>query len=419
MKDMDGLRGTWGSRGWASGVGAGNPGAVNGPRGAAFAEGVAPIAGLGVPLEGAAVTPGVTVPTYELFDANAVFLAALLGSPVAGGILMAINYKRLGKGGAAVGAIVMGIGVTAIAALAGYFTPGTYAAGISVAFVVAMKGLAQAMQGKAVEHHEQLGGELASRWAAAGVGLVMLAVLSGVLFVAIYGQLGSTKVVIGTKDEVVISGGSTKEDAKALGQALQTTGYFKDIGASVLLDKAKDGANKSKNGDTDTSKDGEKAGTTISFVVKEGFWDQPGIVPGFEELGRELAPSVGGFPIKVRLVNAAKEVKKDLTVGRVPIGTKDEIYYLGSATAADATALGQSLKAEGFFADRGVTVMLAKGDGRTAISFVVSQGAWDQPDKVQAFETLVQGCEAAVGGGPIKLRLTNSQLELKKEVVVN
>ena len=79
------------------------------------------------------------------------------------------------------------------------------------------------------------------------------------------------KVVIGTKDEIQISGASTKEDAKALGQVLQTSGYFKDRGVSVLLDRTKDaGTNASK------------PATTVSFVVKEGFWEKPEMVAGFE-----------------------------------------------------------------------------------------------------------------------------------------
>jgi hypothetical protein len=314
---------------------------------------------------------------------------------------MAINYRRLGKSGGVVGAVVLGIVVTGLAALTGNLITGTYALAAAVVFAVAMRWLAQAMQGSAVAQHIRQGGALASRWGAAAVGLAMLAVLCVVFLAGVYGWLGNSKMVtIGTKDNVEISGASTKEEAKALGQALQTTRYFQDKGASVLLDKGKNG-------------------TVVSFVVKPGFWDQAEMVSGFAEVGREVAPAVGGYPIQVRLINADREVKKELTVGRVVFGSKDEIFYLGSATTADANALGQKFKENGFFTDRGASVMLSKGDGVTTMSFVVADGTWDQADKVAAFETIARGCAGAVGGLPIKVRLTNSNVIVKKEVTVN
>jgi hypothetical protein len=41
------------------------------------------------------------IPRYKLFDPTSVGLAAFLGSPIAGTALMGINYRRLGKPGAA------------------------------------------------------------------------------------------------------------------------------------------------------------------------------------------------------------------------------------------------------------------------------------------------------------------------------
>ncbi len=55
-------------------------------------------------------------------------------------------------------------------------------------------------------------------------------------------------------------------------------------------------------------------GTIISFVVRDGFWDDPKNVDGFATLGRALAPTVGGLPIKVRLVNQSVETKKEIPV---------------------------------------------------------------------------------------------------------
>jgi hypothetical protein len=161
----------------------------------------------------------------------------------------------------------------------------------------------------------------------------------------------------------------------------------------------------------------DQRGTVVSFTVKEEAWKDPRMVANFEEIGRQAAPSVGGFPIRVLLLNSDGDIKQDMTVGKAIIGTKDEIYYLGQATEGEAKALGQALQKAGFFHDAGYTVVLAKGDG-TAVSFVVKDGLWDQPENIAPFEKIVRDAAGAVGGLPLKLRLLNRNLEIKKEVAV-
>ena len=63
------------------------------------------------------------------------------------------------------------------------------------------------------------------------------------------------------------------------------------------------------------------------------------------------------------------------------IGTKDQVIYSGTATEAQATALGNALKTDGYFTDRGVTVLLNMGANGTTISFVVGDGDWNQPGR--------------------------------------
>jgi hypothetical protein len=118
-------------------------------------------------------------------------------------------------------------------------------------------------------------------------------------------------------------------------------------------------------------------------------------------------------------MNSAQKTMKELTVGKIVIGTKDVIYYYGSATQSEAQALGQSLKSAQFFRDAGFSVFLSKGDDGTAITFVVEQGTWNLPDKVAVFETLVRQSASTVGGLPIRLRLATPMLELKKAETVN
>jgi hypothetical protein len=342
-----------------------------------------------------------TIPTYTLFDSTSVAIATFLGSPVAGTGLMALNYKRLGKKNNAIATLAIGVAVTGVAiAFGGRIAP--YATtGVAVGLLAATLNAARSLQGATVEQHLQRGGQLGSRWAAAGLGLILLVVIAGgALLVAFPYANFTSKVTIGTKDEVFYSGSATKQDALTLGQTLKDVGYLQDRGVSARITKG-------------------SAGTSVGFVMQEGMWNQPDIVSGYEELGREIAPAIGGFPIQVRLLNSAEKTMKQLTVGKVMVGAKDEIYYYGSATETDAQALGQSLKVQGFFRGRGLSMFLAKGDDGTAIAFVVEDGVWDMPDRVAAFEALVRQSAPAVGGLPIQLSFINSRVELKKVETVN
>ncbi len=342
------------------------------------------------------------IPAYTLFDSGSVTLATFFGSPIAGTILMAVNYRRLGKEINAAVAFLTGLAVTILAILCGNLIPPSASGALAIGLLVAMRSSAQALQGPAVQQHVSQGGKLGSRWAAFGIGVAVLVAIAAVIFVAVVGlqvaSISSSKVTIGTNDVVYYSGSATKEDAQVLGEKLKNIGYFTDKGVNVLLSK-------------------DKGDTVVSFVVKEGAWNQPEMISAFEEIGRQIAPSIGGFPIKVRLVDSQRETKKELTAGKVIIGTKDEIYYFGSATEADAQALGQALKTAGFLGDRGVSVLLSKGDG-TVISFIVREAFWEKPETVAGFEKLARQAAASVGGLPIKLRLLNSALETKKEMLV-
>jgi len=231
-------------------------------------------------------------PRYSLFDARSVFLAAFLGSPVAGAAVMAINDRRLNRSKRAIATVILGIFATIAAAVLGSYFP---AAGMAVAIGTALvtKAVAQSLQGKVVEQHVAQGGMLGSRWAAAGVGGAFLAIFVGMLLVGTLGEL--SKVTIGSNDEVYYSGSATEAEAKSLGERLKGIGFFGNHGASVRLSKDKDG-------------------TAVWFVVKDGIADQPQMVSAFANVGRQVAPAVGGFPIKVRLTDSKFKIEKEVMV---------------------------------------------------------------------------------------------------------
>jgi len=198
------------------------------------------------------LSPAVPAPSYSLFDYQGVGLATFFGTPLAGSILMALNYRRLGNARAAAKMIGGGIVITALSMILGHAVPSSMAMPLAVGVMLAMVNGAKALQGPLVEEHARLGGKLVSRWAAFGIGVAVLVpfLLAAVAYVR--AGIPSNKIVIGTKDLVYYSGAARGQDAKALGDALKAHRYFQDKGVSALLSKEKDVF-------------------TVSFVVKDGY----------------------------------------------------------------------------------------------------------------------------------------------------
>jgi len=98
----------------------------------------------------------------------------------------------------------------------------------------------------------------------------------------------------------------------------------------------------------------------------------------------------------------------------VTVGTNDQVFYSGAATKADAAALGNALKSEGYLQDLGVTVLLDKGAGGTVISFATKDGVWNQPGMLSEFEQIAWQAAPAVGGFPVQVRLVNSVKDVEK-----
>jgi len=237
----------------------------------------------------------------------------------------------------------------------------------------------------------------AAKWVGFGVGLALLATIVGGE-IAIHSR-SDPKVVIGANDEIYYYRRATKDDARALGHALKDIGFLTDRGTNVLLWR------------------GGGEPTLVAFVVNEGAWNHANAISNFTEIGRRIATSVGGFPLKVDLIDASRTIRKKMIVGKVTIGSKDILYYFGTASEADSKALGQALRGAGYFEDSGVTVALLKGEG-TVISFVVQDGLWDDPAVVSTLDRLVRQVAPSVGGLPLRLRLLNREMEIKKEVAV-
>jgi hypothetical protein len=141
------------------------------------------------------------------------------------------------------------------------------------------------------------------------------------------------------------------------------------------------------------------------------------MVIAFEQIGGQVGRFFGDPTITVRMVNANRDVKREMTAGEVISGSKDAIFFTGSATPAEARALGQALVTAGYLIDNGANVTLSKGN-ETVISLVVDDRAFADPQNIVPYENTIRNVAASVGGLPIRLRLLNSSLITKSEAVV-
>jgi hypothetical protein len=233
-------------------------------------------------------------PPYLLFDYRAVAVATLLGGPLGGCTLMALNYRRLRDSGAAITSALAGIVITSLLVLLGYVVDARPAQALGLIALIGMSRIAKHLQGDDIAEHLRNCGRLASRWTAAGIGLACLALVALVVFAIVLPGASKTKVTFGD-DEVYYSGSATEQNARAFGEALKTAGYFQGKGFSAELLKDSDG-------------------TTLSFVVKDGAWDDAEKVKLFEDIARQIAPAVGGLPLQLRFLNANSETKKEIKV---------------------------------------------------------------------------------------------------------
>jgi hypothetical protein len=347
---------------------------------------------------------------YRLFDSGAVGIAAFVCCPLGGAILIAVNYFRLGKPGKGALAVILGLTATALNILitwnwnapSGSLERLEYDAFEILFLICAWTCTWQAAkqeQGEAVEDHIAQGGKLGSRWTAFWIGIATIAALVVVTGAVVSSYTYRKIAVIGTKDQVIYSGIATKADALALGDVLKSKDYFQDRGATVLLSK-------------------RIGSTIISFGVQDGVWNQTGMLSSFEELTREVAPIAGGLPIQIRLLDSEGNVEEESTVGEVRFGGTDGVYYQGSATKAEARYLGRRFESMGFFRGKGANVFLIKHTDDTTLAFVVIGEAWNNPNKVKAFEAIVRDVAPMVGGLPIDMHLVNTQLQVEKAVLI-
>ena len=126
---------------------------------------------------GAALSAFLAGTDEMLFHATAVAVATYSGTPIAGFLLMAVNYRRLGQTRRAVMAVMLGLLATGLVVMCWVRLPFFVSIPVCLGLLLGTRAYAGSMQGAALAQHVSRGGRLGSKWVALGVGLGCLAAL--------------------------------------------------------------------------------------------------------------------------------------------------------------------------------------------------------------------------------------------------
>jgi hypothetical protein len=240
-------------------------------------------------------------PLVELYRLKAVVWATFFGTVLGGGVIMAINYSRLGRRRACAAMLVC----TALASLvviwvaavlpADHPLLGLLFTGAQLAVVYV---IARGLQGHAIESNP--GGRFVSTWWAVGIGLICLLVAGGGI-VALAWASGATSlddgglVTFNAADEVYYVGEATWSDAEYLGATLTDEEYFGQAGATVRI-AADSGV------------------YTVSFVLRDGAWEDQVTRDAFQAFGGRIADDRFGRPLVIELCDEMLEPHVTLRV---------------------------------------------------------------------------------------------------------
>ena len=168
-------------------------------------------------------------PEYKLYPESAVTLATFLGSAIAGGIVLAIDLRRLGRPREAWRWLLGTAFVTALLLTMALRLPEGLPGGMLWLLVVlVMAAVGRSMLRRPLAEHRTAGGEIASLWGAAGVGLAsVLGMIVLLAVVAIFLPPFPGERVEARGSEIYVSGGAT---------AGEGVGIVEILAAADLLD---------------------------------------------------------------------------------------------------------------------------------------------------------------------------------------
>jgi hypothetical protein len=137
----------------------------------------------GVEAEAAPPVLPVTVPGSKLFSVGQITLATFFGAPVAGCLLLAQNYRALGKDSAARQSLIVGIASTILLIAIVSCLPDNFPGrGVALGSCFGMRQVAAQLQGGVINNHLKAGGRKGSWWIAFAVGVGCSVAVLGLIF---------------------------------------------------------------------------------------------------------------------------------------------------------------------------------------------------------------------------------------------
>jgi rhomboid protease GluP len=232
--------------------------------------------------------------------------------------------------------------------------------------------------------------------------------------------IAGNSIAVAKNDKLIYSGSATAADAQTLAKALEPTGYFRGKGTALLLRKAADGTTISViTNDKDPARpgDGSSPRPDAGPHLVPNAWDDPAFLLVARRIGSIAASALGGPPVNVAVLTRDGVVERVLRVDErnARIGARDEVWYSGGATQADAEALGNALKRIGFFRDAGGVALLSRQGGAVDVSLMVKDGAWENPRVLPVFQAWGKQLSHSFDA-PVRMHLVDRTLAVKKDL---
>lgn len=250
-----------------------------------------------VPVEGDSLTDRETdaKPEFTLHPIRGIVWAALWGTPVAAGVVLALNYICLGRKTAACYSVLAGLIVTGLfwglmnlRPEGSRFPNFMYLVPLlwGVYFVVTR------LQRRDIQQHLSRGGTVAPSWPSIGIGLTTGILIAGIALWAdsVLAPSYGSHMAFG-RDEVYYSDGATEDDAKKLGAVLQKAEYFDSSGDTARIQRSHELC-------------------SISFIVADNTWDDPDVVEYFRALGETVSEQGFPRPVMIQLCDQSFKVKR-------------------------------------------------------------------------------------------------------------
>ena len=227
----------------------------------------------------------------KLFSPQQIAIATFLGSPLAGGILLAISHRRA-KTGRGYQAILIGAATTAVTGVllvalgldhGALFLP--------CAGVLGMQALMRAQMPRIVAATAETW-QPAPWGPAIGAGLGGLAIILGLGWVAL---ARPPAVDFGHHQTVQYEHGATAADARAVGAFMQSAGLFSELGRPMTLRVERIGGR-----------------VVVSFAMQDGAWDHRDTIATFENVRTALEGQFVGEHVAIHLCDVTMDNQRTI-----------------------------------------------------------------------------------------------------------